>query len=504
MAYKINRRTFCQNTFSIACFTPFFKFLGPAAAPKGAFQYQDIKLKSGTREKLPVPEGHRVAFGLDYFTLDTSAGLDLYSPHIPKGFRGKIFLRLQVAIDTREMDEVEVLLAASGKKIGHFSIWYPTGLQIFDTLLDCDSKSLAEEGIRLRMVNGNIPMFFLASTAKIGSHFLLVDESTSEPSWHRTLCSERSLQPFSWLEGCVLDGLHELYTRKNDAAAFEALQTHLNHYLVDEENLVYVDLWARPKDNLFNNLETGNNFAIIGRYRPEHPAVDLFVDYCKKRFDKDMNLLPDHLTQEGLYTLAYPLTVLGNTLKRPELLEMGLIEAEERVRHLTTEDSVYRMGSRTKGVEELNRNWSRGVVWFLLGLVRTAEQLTNSPLKNDPRVIRLIEAYKHSAAIVLRYQQKDHSWKAFMHLENTFYETSGTAGLAAALAIGHRLGWLPEFDTDRLDKVYRRLLKSMTPDGFLTHTTQHNAGSYELMQMGEYRVISQYTLGFVGLIKAQL
>src|SRR5690606_14160300 len=167
-------------------------------------------------------------------------------------------------------------------------------------------------------------------------------------------------------------------------------------------------------------------------------------------------------------------------------------------------DSVYRMGSRTKGVEELNRNWSRGVVWFLLGLVRTAEQLTNSPLKNDPRVGRLIDAYKHNAAIVLGHQQKDHSWKAFMHLEDTFYETSGTAGLAAALAIGHRLGWLPEFDKNRLNKVYRRLLKSMTADGFLTHTTQHNAGSYKLMQKGEYRVISQYTLGFVGQIKAHL
>lgn len=91
-----------------------------------------------------------------------------------------------------------------------------------------------------------------------------------------------------------------------------------------------------------------------------------------------------------------------------------------------------------------------------------------------------------------------------MHLEETFYETSGTAGLAAALAIGHRMGWLPEFDKNRLDKVWQRLLKSMTPDGLLTHTTQHNAGSYELMQKGEYRIISQYTSGFMGIMKAYL
>lgn len=502
----MNRRYFCKAALVAGLSIPSLAEarMGRRLPEGRNFQYKPIIPQDPLTEAIQVPEGHRVAFGLDYFTLDTGEGLTIKAPDIPKGFKGKIFLRLQVAIDTREMDEVEVLLAGSGKKIGHFSIWYPTGLQVFDTLLDCDSKLLAEEGVRLRMVNGKTPMFFLATYPDNGSHFLLVNNVKSEPSWHKTLCSERSLQPFSWLEGCVLDGLHELYVRKNDGAAFDTLQTHLNHYLVDEKNLIYVDLWARPTDNRFNNLETGNNFALIAQYRPTHPAVDLYLDYCKKRFDDDMNLLPDHLTQEGLYTLAYPLTVLGNTRNDLGLLEMGLIEAEERIKHLTTEDAIYRMGSRTKGVEELNRNWSRGVVWFLLGLARTAEQLINSPLKDDLRVARLIDAYKQNAAIVLRYQQKDHSWKAFMDLEHTYYESSGTSGLAAALAIGHRLGWLPEFDKSRLNKVYRRLLQSMTPDGFLTHTTQHNAGSYELMQMGEYRVISQYTLGFIGLIKAHL
>ena len=504
----MNRRYFCKTALLAGISIPSLTETGVSLSlpDKQKFQYRPIIPQNPLTEKLQVPEGLRVAFGLDYFSLDTSShGLAISAPEMSNNFKGQIFLRLQVAIDTREMDEVEVLLADSGKKIGHFSIWYPTGLQIFDTYLDCDPLTLAKEGIRLRMVNGKIPMFFLATTPESGSHFLLVkNNSKSIPTWHQTLCSERSLQPFSWLEGCVLDGLHELYVRKNDRAAYDTLQIHINRYLVDEENLISVDLFARPRDNTFNNLETGNNFALIAQYRPAHPSVDLFLEFCKKRFDPDMKFLPDHLTQEGLYTLAYPLTVLGNTRKDPKLLEMGLIEAEERIKHLIIEDSIYRMGSRTKGVEELNRNWSRGVVWFLLGLVRTAEQLTNSPLKNDPRVARLIDVYKDTSAIVLRYQQKDHSWKAFMHLENTFYETSGTAGLAAALAIGHRLGWLPEFDKRRLNKVYLRLLKSMTPDGFLTHTTQHNAGSYELMQMGEYRVISQYTLGFIGQIKANL
>jgi unsaturated rhamnogalacturonyl hydrolase len=504
MSLKINRRTFCGQSLSAACIAPFFTAFTDHTSKKPAFTYHPILFQDPSAPKLPVPEGHRVAFGLDYFSLPTTGELALRGPQIPKGFKGEVLFRLQVAIDTREMDEVEVLLARSRKKIGHLSIWYPTGLQLFETALDCNPQTLAEEGIILRMVNGKVPMFFLSSTATNGSHFLLAPVGKAQPTWHQALCSERSIQPFSWLEGSRLDGLHELYVRKKDQVAYQALQSHLAHYLVDDRNLIYVDLWARPRDNSFNNLETGNTFALIAKYRPSHPSIDLYLNYCYKRFDSDMNLIPDHLTQEGLYTLAYPLAVLGNTRKDPKLLEMSIREAEERIQHLTTPDSIFRMGSRTKGCQEIDRNWSRGVVWFLLGLVRTAEQLADSSLKDDPRVARLIEVYQKNAKIVLGYQQKDHSWKSFMHLEETFYETSGTAGLAAALAIGHRLGWLPAFTKARLAKVDERLAKSLTPDGFLKDTTQHNAGSYKLMQMGEYRVISQYTMGFLGIMKAHL
>lgn len=499
MTVRINRRTFCSTALTASFLAWNHGFSRPNL--KRDYEYHAIVTQT---LNLPVPEGHRVAFGMEYFTLDKGEGLLLQPPKLSKKFQGRILLRLQVAIDTRAMDEVEVLLAKSNRKIGHLSIWYPTGLQIFETLLDCDVKTLQEEGIRLRIANGDKPIYFLSTSPTNGSHFLAVHRIAIKPDWHQILCSERSLQPFSWLEGCVLDGLHELYVRKNDVLAYRTLNTHLDRYLVDDENLIYVDLWARPSDNVFNNLETGNNFAQIARYRPKHPSINLFLEFCKKRFDSTGKFLPDHLTQEGVYTLAYPLAVLGNQLKDHQLLKMSLTETEERVEHLLKNGSIYRMGSRTKGVNELDRNWTRGVVWFLLGLARTLEQLVEGPLKKEVRVSRLIEVFKESATLVLRYQQPDHSWKSFLDLNETFYETSGTAGLAAAMAIGHRMGWLPEFDQKRLALVNERLQKSMTPDGFLKHTTQHNAGSYKLMQMGEYRVISQYTLGFVGIINAHI
>lgn len=501
----MDRRTFCSRAAFLGAAFPFFR--SQDFSGRSSFTYVPVVAVPGASARLPVPEGRRIAFGLDYFTLDSSgAGVLLRADGIPGAFQGEAYLRLQVAIDTREMTEVDVLLGRSGQKVGQFSIWYPTGLQVFDVKLDCNPALLAQEGVRLRMTKGRTPLYFYATTDSNGSHILLNPSGNvaAENTWHNLLCSDRSLQPFDWLEGCVLDGLQNLYDLKKDKKALATIKRHLDHYLVDDRNLIYVDLWARPKDNKFTNLEVGNNFAVIARHRPDHPSVSLFLAYCEGRFGTDSKLKPDSLTAEGLYTLAYPLSVMGHALKKPELFERSLIEAEERIALLLTNNAIYRMGSRSKGVEEINRNWSRGVVWFLLGLVQTAESLGRSPLGSDSRVKKLKEVYQESARIVLKFQQLDDGWKSFMDLEETGFESSGTAGLAAALAHGHRLGWLPEFDKKRLARVHQRLLKSMTPDGFLAGTTQHNAGSYELMQKGTYRVISQYTMGLLGHINAHL
>lgn len=508
----MNRRDFCEKALLAGCSFPFLAYGGTEeySPERQKFQYKPFIPQNPARAKAKVPEGFRVAFGHDYFSLNSNdEGVVFDCVDLPAENGAKAFLRLQVAIDTRQEDEIEVYLAKSNRKIGHLSIWYPTGLQVFESPLDCDIRSLKSEGIRLRLLGGSDTTFYFSFSEENGSHLLIVDQSgNSAPAneeWKNLLCSDRSLQPFSWTEGCTLDGLQELYMRKNDLNALSAIKRHLGYYLPDEKNLVYVDLWARPKDNTFTNLETGLPFATIARHQPSHASVDLFVNYCRERFDGDMRYKPDGLSTEGCYTLAYPLTTLGTALKAPELYEMALLELEQRIKYLTDDGAVYNIGSISKGKTRIRRNWGRGYVWFLLGIVRSGEILQNeSPLKNDPRVKRLKEVYRHYANIALSFRQPDHSWKAYLDQPETRFESSATAGLAAAFAHGHRIGWLPEFSQKDLLSVYNRVLKSTTADGFLTDVTQHNAGSINLLQRGSYRVIAQYAIGFLGHIKAHL
>jgi rhamnogalacturonyl hydrolase YesR len=507
----ITRRYFFAKSLTLTATLPFI-------SNKNIFEILDIykvddfkrfaiKPKDILNNQLPLANEFRMPFGWDYFTLNTSSeGLILNCDELPENFNGLAYLRMHIAIDTKGKDEVEITLAKSGKKIGHLSIWYATGLQIFDTKLDCDLQSIKNEGIRLTMPKGKKPIYFLATANDRGAHILLStkNEFEREKAWLDIMCSTWSLQPFDWLEGTLLDGMHEYYLRKKHKPVLKTINNHLDRYLVDDKNLFYVDLSSRPKDNIFNNLERGINFATIAKYRPNHPSVNLFIDFCKSRFDENNKFKPDHLTTEGNYTLAYPLAVLANKKNMPELYEMALIETEERINLLTGPDYVYRAGSKTKGNPEINRNWSRGFVWFLLGLIRTIEVLKYSQFKDDERLKKLEETYKYYANLALKHQQVDYSWKSYLDIEDTEFESSGTAGIGAALAHGARLGYLPNFSKNDLRNIYSRLLKTITPDGFMNGVSQHNAGSMELMQKGKYRVISQYSLGFMAHIKAHL
>jgi unsaturated rhamnogalacturonyl hydrolase len=471
---------------------------------RGGLKY--LSLVPVPSARLDVPYGKRIPLSLDYLSLDNShEGLLLNIDKKVESAQGTSYLRLQVAIDTRERDEVEVYLANSKRKIGHLSIWYATALQLFETKLDAPISEIISEGLCIKLINGSKPLFFLASTAENGSHIMFHDLRTklSNNINSVVLYSERSVQPFGWLEGCVLDGLQELYIRKRDKKALSAIRAHLNLFLKHDGSLIYEDPLGRPSDNQFNNLEAGLPFSVVARYYPSHPSMTMFLDYCKTRIDGSKSVKENSLTAEGCYTVAYPLAVVARELKRPEWYEFALIELEDRIVTLTDSEAVYTRARKDTGVKTY-RNWGRGYTWFLLGLIRTAEILENdSPYKGSKRVAHLREVYTYYAQIALKHQQPDHSWRAYLDLDSTSYDSSATAGLGAALAHGMRLGWVGNFSENQLQQIRTRLQENVTPDGLIDGICQQNAAGEEL-QKSSYRVIAQYVLGLMAHIDAHL
>lgn len=65
--------------------------------------------------------------------------------------------------------------------------------------------------------------------------------------------------------------------------------------------------------------------------------------------------------------------------------------------------------------------------------------------------------------------------------------------------LGIRNGMLPKTLQKAADKSWSGLQTYLTPDGFLKGSAQVNKGG-ETLQRSGFRVISPYTLGFLGMI----
>lgn len=414
-------------------------------------------------------------------------------------------LRLTSATDVREDCELTVKTTVSGKLIGVLDVRFAMYLQPFELpVLAAALPAVLAEGVTLTMTKGTRPFWFFAGSGAAPTAYLphlLLAEKSDFAAWKERLMALESVQAFGWMEGCVMDGLHELSRTGRSAGAAPAtsprakrvLDQHLNLFFANN-SLVYANLNNRKAVGTINTVESILPFAMLAQVNPGHPLLQTAVQFCEAHANADGVIADGEGTNrivktEECYTVSYPLAVLAKTLNRPDLARLAVQTLQARVDRLDKGAHIYQR-SPERG-DPLFDNWSRGVAWYLLGLVKT---LAHLPDKAETQSLKttLQRAVDH----VLTYQQANGLWYCFMHQPETGLETSGTAGIAAALTYGVRKNLLPKTVLTAVAKAKTGLAPYFTPDGYLTGTAQGNKGG-DVLQRGGFRVISPYTLGFL-------
>ena len=115
------------------------------------------------------------------------------------------------------------------------------------------------------------------------------------------------------------------------------------------------------------------------------------------------------------------------------------------------------------------KNWARGVTWYYLGLIRGIVEAPEGTDTTDLRAeaVRVME-------FVLLHQQENGLWRNLFDIPTQTVDTSGSSGIAAALAIGANEGILPEKARAAAQKTKDGLTAYLTADGLLSHGTPSN------------------------------
>jgi len=427
--------------------------------------------------------------------------------------------RFATAFDDREYKVLSLRIGT--REIGRVELWCSYPCQPFECSLEADDALLASRlGLDLEMMIGELPVWILAAGRSVPEQLKpqivlieaprcgagTVETAISLPASFSAVlecCSSLgSLQRFGWMESCVLDGLAAVSAalpEYNDESR-AAIKRHWQCFAI-QGDLVYGDDFSRVRSNEIYGIETVGPFGSSGAISESvvgERLLPAFVQERKRRFGSVRDQVG--ISTEGMLFLAYPLIAQGVKNQSEELIELGLAELLTRAEALCDGNAFYQLespdGKRFFG------NWSRGVAWYLLGLVRAAQVL---PVAFQKEHLQIAQLLQDSCSLVLLWQRPDGLWPCFLDQTESVPDTAGSAGIAAALAhLGHSI---PDATSGAARMAARTAAEALsgylTADGFLQGVAQENKGGARLQQ-SEYRVIAQFGSGLLLQCLAEL
>ena len=400
--------------------------------------------------------------------------------------------RLSLVSDLVTFQSLEV--TSNKVLLGNIDLSLGNAFQLLQLKIPADKVGMVlKEGIQVRAKGEGpaIKVFASGDALSPGSlpHLLIPGKLNPYKEFLNRMASRSSVTAYGWEEGCVIDGLALLTDRSADGTRFKAA---LNDHL----SLIY------PKDDQINQkgfgIEGTSCIAQLALKNPAHPDIKSVLAFWDSRKDSN-GAVNDGTTvvAEGNYTVAWPLAVLSKQLNRPDLAEMAANQLRLRRDRLVDEEGAIWLRCNQSGVKTY-RLWSRGVAWYLLGMAKTLDMLPVAPPD-------LVKELQRATAYLIRIQGKDGMWKVFAGEMETAPESSGTSGIATAMAIGIRRGWLGKEAEKSARSALMGLQKRLTPDGYLDGTAQSNKGQGgEKFQRATKGTTCQWGMGMFAQLVAEL
>ncbi|MEX2606507.1 MAG: glycoside hydrolase family 88 protein [Kiritimatiellia bacterium] len=416
---------------------------------------------------------------------------------------GPLSFRVISGTDHRFAHRLRVKNAGSGELYGTLNVFFSSPGQMFEFALTAEQAAeVVASGLSLQLEDGP-PLWIVAKDAGVSEALCphLYAGSGRPPLEHclSLLCSEASLQPCDWMAVCVLDVLRD-WSGKGREDAKQELRRQLDHYF-NPDSGQREDIYGQPTDDHAGGPESAGPFAVLALEEPQHPALRFALEGFDFHRHSERDVVgKEQLVTESAYNVAYPMMAMALHSGHPELKERSLKQLRALRDLLTTDGDVF-LRYRYETGERTFQNWSRGVAWYFLGLVRTLALL---PEKERPR--DLVAEAERMAEWVARHQLPNGLWACFLNEGNVPPDSSGCAGIAAALAVGVREGmvdasWLPS-----AVRAYEGLMNRMTPDGWLRGTSQSNKKESHGMdiQRHPFRVTAPWGMGLFGQLASAL
>lgn len=295
-----------------------------------------------------------------------------------------------------------------------------------------------------------------------------------------------AIAEFGWMGGCVLEAFDVLALANPER--WDRARRRWLACFVDDQHLFYQDPRGKPIRDAFNTIEALLPVASIARHVPAHPILETATTFLMTHLGRDA-------TCEGCYTVAYPLMQLAKLRGREDLASAALAELQSRRDKLVHEGDIW---LRHHGTHRTYRSWARGVAWYLLG---HAKCLQLSGVEGSWAAVADHAAERGAWAI--GHQRADGLWDNFFHEPGMPPDTGGSAGIAAALVMLHRMGLVGAQALAAARRCWAALPAHLFIDGWLGCVSPSNKRG-EAAQHLPLRASETFGMGLMGLLAGTL
>lgn len=471
----------------------------------------DIRLGCEREDREKLPEGKAVMPGFKANRVGSGTEallLKVMKSNDKKRLKAKqLRFSISVGLDIHG-DNGEVLVdvkTGRGTLIGVWDIRYSHPLQPF--VMDVAPDHLEEifsDGIELSCAENKSGVVWVMTDFEANREGWksllprLVDVKEQAPlkAFREKFFSLGAHQPFGWILGCALDGLAD-YARGGDAEAKRVLEEHWRYLKSGEgQVLQYCDPRSQLRVNEIYGREAGTPLGTLD-ICPDRKIAELYREFLF-RFDEmeEQGGENNDYTTEGCYTVAYPAAVVGRLLEDQAVLEVSAKVIRRRI-HALWDGKKLIQGKMGKEGSPRFVNWARGITWAMLGTVKSAQRL-----EPEINIEEFRTFFREMADWVIQFPRVNGVWASYVDDIASGAETSGGAGIAAALAVGIHAGWLsPSKFLPVVEEARDGLSQFITVDGWLDGISQINRGGDALQRQG-YRVLSQMGMGLFAQLDA--
>lgn len=354
---------------------------------------------------------------------------------------------------------------------------------------------------------GPLPALLVGETQRLGPTSAWVAVPGGDSPVQRMLGdflpSRAATDYLGWMIGCTTTGLCNLHQATKEASYLQALRQRLagvGEGLPLEGREGRGEVVEEPDyiDPLNQKLESFAPVAALAYLQQVGPTPERaqLLRALGWQMLKTAGLERDFLTTEGCFTLAFPLAVCGAALDEPAWWEVAWQTCARRWDFLYRGDLVFQRAYHDG--RSYMANWARGTAWLMLGTAQTALQLP----PDHPGRAELASRLTRIVPLLLQHQRPDGLWSVFTGQPDLPAETSGSAGIAAGLALAVKAGWLGTEALQAAQRCAQGLEGFLEPDGCLGGVSQHNPASEVALQT-HYRIRAAWGTGlFAQLIAA--